>query len=109
MAEEGDAGAAATTTEVAAPSGEMAVFTALQEVLKKALIHDGLARGLNECARALDKRQVDNNFGSLFAVEGRIINISCFFRLTFAFWLRTARSPSTFGWLRRCALSTTST
>mmetsp|Transcript_42342 Transcript_42342/g.83156 ORF Transcript_42342/g.83156 Transcript_42342/m.83156 type:complete len:140 (+) Transcript_42342:115-534(+) len=35
---------------------EMSVLDALKEVLKKALIHDGLKKGLHECAKALDKR-----------------------------------------------------
>ncbi|KAK4053416.1 hypothetical protein ACM66B_002519 [Microbotryomycetes sp. NB124-2] len=43
--------------EVDAPKGQMSVEDALQQVLKTALAHDGLARGLRECAKALDKRQ----------------------------------------------------
>merc|ERR1712072_1018369 len=41
----------------AAPTGKMSVEDALQDVIKKALIHDGLARGVRECAKALDKRE----------------------------------------------------
>ncbi|XP_063571143.1 small ribosomal subunit protein eS12-like [Pongo abelii] len=40
-----------------AAGGVMDVNTALQEVLKTALIHDGLARGIREAAKPLDKRQ----------------------------------------------------
>ena len=42
----------------AAPaSGPMDINTAIQEVLKQALITDGLVRGAREAAKALDKRQ----------------------------------------------------
>jgi len=44
-------------TEAPVAKGKMSVEDALQEVLKKAMVHDGLARGLRECAKALDKRQ----------------------------------------------------
>ncbi|BEI82379.1 hypothetical protein CcaverHIS002_0302470 [Cutaneotrichosporon cavernicola] len=43
--------------QVADNSGPMSVEDALQEVIKTALIHDGLARGLRESAKALDKRE----------------------------------------------------
>jgi small subunit ribosomal protein S12e len=37
--------------------GQMSVLEALKGVLKLALIHDGLARGLREASKALDRRQ----------------------------------------------------
>merc|ERR1711933_163926 len=42
--------------EVEGEVTEMSVLDALKEVLKKALIHDGLRKGLRECAKALDRR-----------------------------------------------------
>ncbi|XP_051174580.1 40S ribosomal protein S12 [Leptopilina boulardi] len=37
--------------------GPMDINSALQEVLKNALIHDGVVHGLHEAAKSLDKRQ----------------------------------------------------
>jgi len=54
---EGDAETPAAPVAAAAPGEKMDINTAIQEVLKAALIHDGLARGLHESAKALDKRQ----------------------------------------------------
>jgi small subunit ribosomal protein S12e len=51
--------AAAEEVEVSADAskGQMSVIEALKGVLKLALIHDGLARGLREASKALDRRQ----------------------------------------------------
>lgn len=53
--------AAAEEVEVSADSGAgkggMSVLDALKGVLKLALIHEGLARGLREASKALDRRQ----------------------------------------------------
>lgn len=45
----------APAVEVAAPPAEISVKDALKAVLLKARIHDGLKRGLHECAKVLDK------------------------------------------------------
>merc|ERR1712001_23595 len=55
MEEEAPA-APAETTPVAA-AGPMYIYEALQEILKLAMCHDGIARGLREAVKALDKRQ----------------------------------------------------
>jgi len=54
---EGEVEVAETTPAPSGEGGASDILTALKEVLKKSLIHNGLARGLHECAKALDKRQ----------------------------------------------------
>merc|ERR1711944_21784 len=53
--------AAAAAAAGSAPAddlgGRMDFETALREVLKSALVHDGLSRELHETTKALDKRQ----------------------------------------------------
>jgi small subunit ribosomal protein S12e len=41
--------------EAAAPNEPMDINTAVQMVLKKALAHDGLSRGLHEATRAIER------------------------------------------------------
>merc|ERR1712126_725911 len=53
---EGDDTPAPTPAPVAS-AGPMDIFDAVQEILKLAMIHDGMARGLRESVKALDKRQ----------------------------------------------------
>ena len=43
--------------DASAGKGQMSVLDALKGVLKIALMHDGLARGLREASKALDRRQ----------------------------------------------------
>ena len=58
MSEEGDVVMNDTPVVEQAPvQQQIDPETALKEVLKKALIHDGLTRGLRETVKALDRRE----------------------------------------------------
>ncbi|KAJ2856367.1 40S ribosomal protein S12, partial [Coemansia erecta] len=65
MATEGDVvppTAAPETVEVpadAAPKGNMTVEEALEVVLKKALVNEGLVRGAKESIKALDRKDAE--------------------------------------------------
>ena len=46
-----------TPAPIPAAAAPMDIFDAVQEILKLAMIHDGLSRGLREAVKALDKRE----------------------------------------------------
>ena len=46
-----------TPAPVPAAAAPRDIFDAVQEILKLAMIHDGLSRGLREAVKALDKRE----------------------------------------------------
>jgi len=54
---EGEAPEVTEVAVVAAPAEPLDINSAVQMVLKKALAHDGLSRGLHEAARAIEKGQ----------------------------------------------------
>ncbi|XP_059797593.1 small ribosomal subunit protein eS12-like [Balaenoptera ricei] len=58
-----------------AAGGVMDVNTALEEVLRPAFIHDGLARGIREAAKALGKRQA--HLCVLPTVMSLLVGCSC--------------------------------
>jgi small subunit ribosomal protein S12e len=67
-----------------ASKGQMSVLDALKGVLKLALMHDGLARGLREASKALDRRQAHMCVLNVSA-------ISCFISSLYMSWELLAR------------------
>lgn len=59
------------------PKEAMDVNAAVRMVLKKALQHDGLARGLHEAARAVEKGQVRMSTKSLIGALSRAVGAAC--------------------------------
>ena len=74
----GEAEEAKPAPAAAAPDEPMDVNTAVQNVLKKALAYDGLARGLHETARALEKGEVISlHHLELPVFSGQIHTVHC--------------------------------
>eukprot|EP01025_Chloroclados_australasicus_P034299 TRINITY_DN3508_c2_g1_i1.p1 TRINITY_DN3508_c2_g1~~TRINITY_DN3508_c2_g1_i1.p1 ORF type:complete len:148 (+),score=26.36 TRINITY_DN3508_c2_g1_i1:140-583(+) len=60
MADDGEEPVAVVAPSgMAAPGETMDMTDALKTVLKKALVHDGLARGLHEACRAIEKEEAE--------------------------------------------------
>eukprot|EP00171_Calliarthron_tuberculosum_P016182 IDg16182t1 len=62
--------------EEVAEVGEMDLMKALQEVLKKSLVHDGLVRGLNEAVKALDRSEAQLACSHRIAMSPTIPSLS---------------------------------
>ena len=56
MSAAGEAAVGVPEVEVAAGARAITMEDALREVLRRSLFHDGLARGLRECVKALDSQ-----------------------------------------------------
>ena len=71
--------AEAKPVAAAAPDEPMDVNTAVQNVLKKALAYDGLARGLHETARALDRGEASTrSFSCLCCYDCNAVFVNMF-------------------------------
>lgn len=57
MSDGGESPKSVQEAPAAAPAEAMDINTAVQVVLKKALAHDGLSRGLHEASRAIERGQ----------------------------------------------------
>jgi len=75
---------------------EMSVLDALKDVLKRALVHGGLRRGLREVAKALDSRQAKLCTGGrakLFFFEKSYFSRRRLHGISTS-WLRRRRDPA---------------